>query len=241
MSRFASDQFRRTLWSPILDHKPTIDTPDDDFDSSTLDGKWTAVTGASGTVDLESRSNTNNIYDLSTRSGWLLLQTGVDGTSDSVALRQDYTLPDGASIIAAYAPAINIDGTPGFAANQHRAELAINDNDTARDSGNFQLLVVRTDASNIVVEAFDGATAYRYTAAMVPMVYLRIVRSNLTYYHYISTNGGASWHSIGNGYTESSALSNLWIFANAEAAFGGPSPVHAVDWIRQGTNNLDPW
>jgi hypothetical protein len=56
-------------WSPILDHKPgAADTPDDEFDSTTLDGKWTAVSGSSGTVDLAETGEVTK-YDLTTRPG----------------------------------------------------------------------------------------------------------------------------------------------------------------------------
>ena len=73
--------------------KTATDTPDDEFDTGSLDGKWTAVSGSSGTVDL--LGTTGSTYDFTTRSGELLMQ-GYNGAA--VELRQDYTLPDGNSI-----------------------------------------------------------------------------------------------------------------------------------------------
>jgi hypothetical protein len=242
-------------WSPILDYKPTTDTPDDEFDSTTLDAKWTAVSGSAGTVDFLELGNVTK-YDLATRPGWLLLQAGADGTSRNIDLRQDFTLPDGASIVAAVSPsAVFADvssGSPAYGISDGELNIGIllNGDDanpyTSTTTGYAYLLATEMDAGEIEVNFFvtnnTPTTQINSESILTPVggiVYLRIVRSGTTYYGFYSVDG-SSWVNMGSG-DAGAAQTNLWITARNGAAMTDPIPIQAVDWIRQGTNNLDPW
>lgn len=249
-------------YSPILDIKgSTDDPPDDEFDDTSgmsgpvngLDAKWTAVAGSSGTVSLLETGNVAK-YDLTTRAGWLLLQTGSDG-SQSVELRQDFTLADGDSIILAIAPAILYDqdsgNNHGLANNDHIIGVYMNADDAAPDTNTtagsvrmeietdvggaeFSYVVQNTSSSNIIFSESHSPPP------LGGMVYLRIARSGSTYYGFYSVDG-ATWSPMGGGSPSGTALNNLWIYVANAAAMGDPVPIQAVHWIRQGSNSFDPW
>jgi hypothetical protein len=230
-------------YSPILEVKASSDTPDDDFSSGSLAGKWTAVNGASGTVDLLEAGTTISRYDLSTRSGWLLVQVGKN-SGQAVRLRQDYTLPDGNSIILA--ATIGMQGVSSGAGstvnNSYQFGIGLNSTDGTLQSGTWNELmsdaqggsssrILITDASS----TSDGSGDYTPGG----LGYFRVARSGLTYYYFYSTTG-VSWHPVGSR-TVASAFDNLWLFFECNATFAAPVPVIAVDWIRLGSNALDPW
>lgn len=240
---FASDRILRTLEPPTLEYKPTIDTPDDHFDDSALDAKWTVVAGSSGTVTLISTTN-QAIYDLTTEPETLLTQVGRNG-SQSVSLRQDYTLPDGASILTSF----DFGATTVATDDVNFALLSVNSDDAGPFNGtNGQKLQVYltqagTGGSGLRIFAFDGTTANSISAAWVlsPII-LRIARSSTTYYALASLTGGRSWISIGNGYSLGGAKDNFWIgHRNAASYTTGLVPITRWNWVRQGTNDLTPW
>lgn len=230
-------------YSPILDHKPTTDTLDDEFDSTTLDAKWTAVSGSVGTVNLLETGNVSK-YDLTTRPGWVLMQAGSAGT-EVVELLQDITLADGESVIAAFAPAALTD--VAIANNELLFGLSLNGNDTAWDNttttGAVQVLFdFDVDLATIDFGEFGGGGMVGVKTpigAWGHIVYLRITRSTLNYYGSYSMDG-STWVQLG-AEALSSAANNIWLFCESRAAYGDPVPIVAVDWIRQGTNGLDPW
>jgi hypothetical protein len=237
----ADDASNVASWSPILDYKPTTDTVDDEFDSGTLDAKWTAVTGSSGTVALDETAAIAK-YDLSTRSGWLLLQSDT-----SVELRQDFSVADSSSLIVAVGPPlVSHDGEPGITGNEMWFGLTINDNDTGHDSGNY--LQIRfdtvTNGYRILTRSEGGTIAATSTSTgkatilASNLTYLRITREGTAYRFYYSYDG-SSWTNVGST-TDSATFSNVWLWIEASSP-GDPTPIWAVDWIRQGTNALDPW
>lgn len=219
----------------IYSRKQSADTPDDEFESTTLNGKWTAVSGASGTVDLFEAGAVSK-YDLSTRPDWLLIQnTG----GQLFELRQDHTLADGASIVAAICPATGFDDA--IAADQKLVGISVNDSDAGYTSGNYSRIWVDTDAGSSQIVSFDSS-AVRTTAGSNPWgvtVFFRIARVGLVYHMFYSFNGYA-WCGMGST-TAGSAYSNIWIWADGLASDPDPVGIHAVKWVRQGTNNLDPW
>lgn len=232
-----------------LDHKPgSADTPDDDFTSGTLDAKWTPVAGASGTVaagTVSLLSTTNqSIYDLATRPGTLLTQVGRDGAR-TASFRQDYTLPDNSSIVVSVCPALGFDGS--IANDEMDLVLAVNSDNTSWSSGtNGQklYLYVGTVASGGVVTLFasDGTTTHQLgTQLGVQPLLMRIARAGNVYTPFVSFNGGRSWNSIGPGFDLAGAKDNIWIAHANVGVSAGPVPVCAWDWVRQGSNNLDPW
>lgn len=232
-------------YSPILDHKPTTDTLDDEFDSTTLDGKWTAVSGSSGTVDLLETGEVEK-YDLTTRPGWLLMQAG-SVADQKVELRQDLTLADGASVILAISLTVSSDDNTGIGANELWAGISINDNDAGWDAGEYNALFFDVEVNGWRLLHYDGTSAFGATgpsgttasSPVTELIYLRFMRSGSVVYAFWSVDG-SSWMAMGSE-TRSATATNIWIFTESVAAASEPVPIVAVDWIRQGTNNLDPW
>lgn len=231
-----SNQFGR------IDYKTgSADTPDDDFDSGTLDAKWTVVTGASGTVDLLETGTTVAEYDLATRPGWMLMQAGRN-SGQEVALRQDYTVPDGNSILCAVAVSYGAGTTTGIN-NATQIRLALNDNNTSSRSGNYVEMAVDSQASTaprVYVVSSVGAD-FAGAGLAVRVVFFRIARSGLVYYPFFSEDG-STWTPCGSR-TFGSALDNVWIRVECLGTItsGCPVPIVAYDWVRLGTNSLDPW
>lgn len=233
-------------WSPILDHKPTTDTPDDEFDSTTLDAKWTAVTGSSGTVSLLETGEVQK-YDLASRPGWLLMQAG-SAANQKVELRQDFTLADGDSIQVAISLNSSSDGDMGIGADELWCGIALNDNDTGYDAGEYNALFLNVSTNIIRLLHYDGTTVFGSTSPFadkgisIPIghvIYLRFARSGSTVYAFWSADG-SSWMAMGSE-ARTATATNIWLFKESVAAASEPVPIVAVDWIRQGTNNLDPW
>lgn len=236
---FASAQFQR-IWS--LDYKPTVDDIDDEFNTSTLNSKWTAVDGTAGTVTLRD-TGTTGIYDLATRPGTLLMQIGA-AANDSVLLRQDATLADGASVVVSLAG--GFDWVAAISSNEFAVGLGLNDTDTGVEDGDDLQFILDADAGLVTIDGVHSgrsadigvADAGREYGGGDP-IYLRIVRSTLTYHLHWSYGKGSSWNYKGSR-TVSTALNNLWLFAEARATITN-SMVIAVDWFRQGGNAFDPW
>jgi hypothetical protein len=236
-------------WSPILDYKSTTDTPDDEFDSTTLDAKWTAVTGSSGTVDLLETGEVQK-YDLTTRPGWLLMQAG-SAANQKVELRQDWTLGDGESIIVAMSFNTAAIDDDTIANNELWAGISINDNDAGYDAGEWHALFFDVNEGGWRLIHFDDASFTHGTTVpsavntdniggpIAQLVYFRFARSG-SVVHAFWSHDGTSWMSMGSD-TPTATATNLWIFVESLAAANEPVPIVAVDWIRQGTNNLDPW
>lgn len=207
-------------------------TPDDEFGSGTLNVKWTAVEGGSGTVDLWENSNVEE-YDLTTRPGWLLMQAG-RATTQNVQLRQDYTLGDGDAIIARFAPAIQ-----GSGVNNHfQCSLALNDSDTSYVSGTWAYIA--QDSQNgggirLLMYSGTGAGAERGTTLdMLPGdVWVGYRRSGTDYTSFVSLNGGDSFIVMGTA-SHGVAFDNVWLSCNTSATQSSarPVPFAGWDWIR---------
>ena len=217
--------------------KTTVDTPDDEFSSGTLDGKWTVVDGGSGTVNLLATSTTG-IYDLATRSGTMLIQSTI---SNELALRQDYTLPDGNSIIMSCSFGYNQNGSP--ANSEANLRLCINNSDTTPQSGNYEDFGILVFGGVVFINVWNGSAAIQDQHSLLPFdnrIYLRISRSSLDYSFFWST-GGTVWLPVGTR-TAGSAYNNVWI-----GSFGlgnttsPPIATQAIHWIRLGSNSYDPW
>lgn len=228
-------------------YKITADTPDDEFDSTSLAGKWTAVSGSSGTVNLLETGNVAR-YDLTTRPGWLLMQVGSTATQE-VLLRQDYTIPVDSSIVVAVLPSINGETAT---ADELQIGISLNSNDTDFDAGatSYAFYAVEMDTVPDIQTISVGQSAGgsgRVLAAgtwgMSPIgqvVYLRIARdSNNWYYPSFSFNGFV-WQPLGASQF-TNPHDNLWIFARNAATSGAPVPIQAVAWVRLGGVGIDPW
>lgn len=224
--------------------KSTADTPDDNFPTSTLDAKWTVVNGSSGTVSYLESGNVAK-YDLATRPGEMLIQVGSAATQQ-VHLRQDYTLPDGASIVAAITPAIHFGA---YTSDELQIGISLNNDDTT-PFGTTALTFYAVEVDTLpdtqtVISGNSGGTSTvtlastQRTPAYGDTIFLRISRAALFYFPAISYDG-RSWAHFG-GTSYASALTNVWIFARNAGTTGTPVPIQAVRWFRQGTNGIDPW
>lgn len=222
--------------------KSSADTPDDDFDGTSLDVKWTAVDGGAGTVSLLAGAGAG-IYQVGGRNGWIQFLVGTS-SGDGVTLRQDYTLPDGACIVAPLA--FSIDWAAQPANNEVWLGIGVNDNDggiTAGAAGQTALVFFDTDANGWRTLAYDGSAVIgvdRTTrTAIAPMAYFRISRSGLNYDIFASSHG-YSWTYLGRK-TMSSAANNVWLFAECRATMAN-RVVCGCPWFRQGTAlTPDPW
>lgn len=221
------------------------DPPDDEFDDTTgmsgaingLDAKWTAVAGTEAAVSLLESGNVAR-YDLDTIPGKLLLQVG-GATTNTVELRQDYTLADGDAVVLAVSPAISEHNVN----NDIWLGLALNSTDTGyADGASSQKLSLHFENNGEpTILLFDGSTAF-HDQSFVPLttMFLRISRSGLTYYGHYSPDGHA-WQPAGSK-TFASALTNLWIFKECNTNFAGLPPISMFHWIRKGSGSaVDPW
>jgi len=218
----------------------TVGTPssmDDEFDSGSLDVKWTAVQGSSGTINLLQTSSTA-IYDLTTRSDAICFQAGPT-SGNYVYLRQDYTLPSTYSIVAALAPAWPLDAS--MAANEMQFGITLNSTDSSPQSGDYAYLFADSQTLACHIRYYDN-TNLGYTPTQgvnMGITYLRIARSGLNYYGFTSFDGRA-WTYLGKK-TVSSQFTNVWIISACKYTNTSVVPVGTMYWIRQGGNGLDPW
>lgn len=228
------------LFDLLHSTKASSDTPDDEFDSETLDGKWTVVGGATlGTVDLMEAGNVSK-YDLVSRPGWLLMQAGAN-TSQVVSLRQDYTMADAESIVAAVA--FSVTDPEGIANNELPIAIGVNDSDVSWYAGLHFHVGLETDATQLNIKSWQRGTAVYGSMANVQIgsvFFLRIVRSGTIFHGFVSTDGSA-WVNVGSLNMTAGMPNNLWLFVQPFATNETPVPIIAVKWFRSGTNNLDPW
>lgn len=226
--------------------KASADTPDDEFPGTSLDGKWTVVDGSAGSVSLLGTSGAG-VYEVGERDGWLSMMLGT-ASGDSVVLRQDYTLPDGNSIVAAMA--YGIDNVASLSNNEILMGIGVNDNDGGIYSGatgQTLLAIMDTQADAARFIALEGSAdplgstpgADISEAAAVGLFFVRIDRDGLNYHAFFSMDGWA-WGYLGVK-TMSTAANNVWLFATCEATMANRVTVGCA-WFRQGTAlSLDPW
>jgi len=195
--------------------KTADDPPDDEFEADTLDGKWTLVDGASGTVDLI--GNAGNIYDLSTRR----------------------------SIILAVSPAVTCDADGGGVSNNEvMIKLSLNDDDSGHTAGNSCVISIDCQTNGMRVLYYDGSNYYG-TGGTNDLVnfgqkfFLRILRDGTDYYGFYSLDC-ETWVSLYK-LSYGSALNNVWIAVDSGATVGTPVPIQAFDWIRLGDDKVCPW
>ena len=233
--------------NPLLVPKTTADDPpDDEFNDAAgmsgvtngLAAKWAVTAGAVGVVDLLETGDVAE-YDLTSRAEVMLTQAGNNG-AQAVKMRQDWTLPDGASINVAFS-------TPQFSANVFNAKrvgLVLNDSDADTRAGSWLELTTRTTSSGHNLQMTDGATTLQSAAGAMwgnaGITFLKFIRDGLDYYPFASLDG-VSWIPF-SPYTKAGAMTNMWIQDENAAAFGQePVPVTTWFWVRQGDNTLVPW
>lgn len=213
--------------------KQTADPVDDEFNTSTLDSKWNVTSGAQEAINLL-ETGTVNRFDLTSEPGALLVQT----KTTPFSMRQDVTIPDNSSII------LSISGTPNGPINDGdnmRMSISLNDNDTAYINGNYLELALEQDTDTFNVQGFKTGGTYTTvgdTFNVAETLYLRIMRSGLTYSAFVSTDG-TNWTYIYQ-VTTPNALDNVWIYVIGPTAYDY-APIVKFDWIRQANNSPSLW
>lgn len=232
-------------WTPMFDllhsQKDSADTPDDEFDATTLDAKWTVVDGGVGTIDpLLAGSGTTEVYDLTSRPGWMMMQAGTD---DVVTLRQDYTLPDGACMVVALEMTMELNAYSN--GDNQNIKMALNDSDAGIASGEQITVMIEQDTSGDLwqIQANSDSDAGGNSMPVdidlfSNLIYFRIMRETLTYTCFFSLDG-ITWTYLFAD-THATAATNVWIGMKGSSALT-KAAVGAFAWIRQGINDLDPW
>jgi hypothetical protein len=168
-----------------------------------------------------------------------LLQTH---ESNKVRLRQDYTLPDGNSIILAVSSAVWNDN--GVTGNEIQTGIALTA-DSTNHAPNDAILVLHDTTSTSVSQILcaDGNTTFGTSGNGViwgSVTYFRICRSGTTYYGFYSFDGLA-WSGLGSTTSGVGAYDRIWIWHASQGGTFNPNPISCVKWIRQGDNSVDPW
>ena len=218
--------------------KAVADLVDDNFDTDALATKWTATSGAPGTVNMFGQS-TSGVYDSTSKPNALLMQA----SSGGVTIRQDYTIPDGSCLIAKVSITGLADSASAWNNNEMGISVALNDNDTSPTSGAY--IYGQIDSESNAVRA----VAYASTGLIGEMPdlagysplkyhYYKIARSGTSYTVYVSFDGH-SWNPFGTA-AVGTVLNNVWISYTSTAGTVA-TPIAEIDWVRQGTNSIVPW
>ena len=218
--------------------KDSADTPDDEFPPGALNAKWTAVSGSAGTVDFQEAGASIEKYEVHASENLLMMQVGHAG-GEKVELRQDFTLADGDSMIAAISPAIQFDGASSPTNNELNFGFSLNTSDVSYDTGDFALLYGDTDTQDFLWKLFDGSSVLaQWPGEHDPqLAFLRVNRNGLDYSFWISLDG-ASWQFM-NTITAAAEYTNFWLVAFCNSAsLVIPVPVQIVHWVRQGDNTI---
>tara|TARA_R110000782_G_scaffold34955_1_gene83714 strand:- start:116 stop:922 length:807 start_codon:yes stop_codon:yes gene_type:complete len=231
--------------------KSSADTIDDDFDSTTLNGRWTVVDGTSGTVDNGLASTgEQKIYDLTSVSGFLAMQPHRVSTTQNIELRQDYTLGVGESVVIKMFTAAQVSSNT---ANEVVLGVWLNDSDAAPGTGGrcFLAFTINTDGWEIKGSYTSGAgstatstwgdTGSEWAFNGAPM-YLRFNRLTSTVYSLQVSLSGNSWTSM-KRFTSDTTFSNIWIrcYSAATIPSNQSVPIQLIDYIRLGSTDLKPW
>lgn len=242
----ASDIEGGTAFPSLLTStKASADTPDDDFPGTGLDGKWTAADGTASTITLLKATGAG-IYQVGLIDSWLHMLLGT-ANGDSVDLRQDYTLPDGACLVAAlFIGPDNAGASGGIANNEFQVGIGVNSTDSAHDAGTFFYCAFDAQASaNVRVLSFDGTTVFGQapdSPAYSRALFVRIDRVGLVYHAFWAplTMGYPAWEYLGSK-TLGAAANNIWLFGQCGATAANRINV-GVPWFRQGTAlAVKPW
>lgn len=216
----------------------------DEFDAGTLDAQWTITNAASGTVDLVGNPATP-VYDLSTRSGCLLIQAD-GGTGDGyVILTVADTLADGEQIIAScLSPEV-----PGTDNNQNRIGIGVADGpdpDQGASGDDYKMLYYDgSDAGHVKVfgtiggsSTTDGTLLHASPAGR--RCYFRIARDGSNYRFFYSVDGTV-WAFVGS--TSLAATHTFLVCGkNSSTSEFAVAPIYGFEWVRHVANHdYDPW
>lgn len=221
---------------------------DDDFNSTSLDVKWTVVGGGiAGTANLVNESAlANSIYDLTSIPGRLLLQNR--GGDTTFGIRASYTLPQNRSVILKFSPTITFNEVDN---NSPMLTLSLTDSTTDPEAGtNRVYLIMDPGASELRILTAGTVGGFSDTtfATSMPLgglsdtMYFRICRSNLVTNKFITmfSINGNSW-TIMNNFTLAGTPNILWIANQCDSAYTTfPTPIQTVYWVREYSNDVIP-
>lgn len=220
--------------------KSTTDTIDDDFSETTLNGKWTVVGPTAGTVTLQ--GSNSNVYDLESMPGYLLMQHQYNSTA---AFRQDYTLGDGESFIAAFIP--NYQHSRTVTNYEYQVGISINNSDVGQQNGDYWIFIVNPKETSDMasIDDYNGSvtrSSASHTLNAGEKIYLRLDRIGTTFYFLFSFTG-ETWTFLGSRNEPSITYDNIWIFSNtiSDDSNVNLAPIQAWDWVRLGTTDFYPF
>ena len=231
--------------------------PNDTFDTnsvvgSTLNGKWDIVSGSVGTVNPIYPNSTTPTLDISSNPLGLAVQV----EDNSVALRQDYELANGDSIILTLAPAVN---PASNVEDEIKVGIRLNSNDNAPTYGNgkgyvgLELVAIedswlyesisKNSLGAIVQHSLLGGNSDQESIMNGMEVEFRISRvdfnGNAEYHTSLRTNGG-TWIPIKKMHTGLGTLDNIWItfLSYTSSPSGNILPTQLVYDIRFETTGI---
>jgi hypothetical protein len=212
----------------------------DEFDTNTLDAKWTVIasttTPAAGTADPYANPSTG-IYDLTTRSNGMLVQPRQNsGSVDDVLLRQSGALANGESLVFSFGmPDIGTSVADGMIVG-----LALSTNSTYDSSGTWRAMLVR-GTTNYKFDFYTGSAATvtnlrNYGTQSAPVLlgrrtYLRVTRRNTNDYWWMASFDGMNWIHLTKD-TTSTSFSYVFLHARYNAAAPTMFPVFSFNWLR---------
>jgi len=231
--------------------KTTADTIDDEFDSTSLNARWTVVDGTSGTVDpFLASTGERKIYDLASVPSYLALQPHRVSTTQSIKLRQDYTLGVGECVIMKLFTAAQVSSN---STGEITVGLWLNDDDSdpGADGRCYLAFTVNTDGWELIASYTSGAgstvastwgdTGSEWAYNGAPL-YFRMTRVTSSVYVLQISMNGLSWTSM-KRFTSDTTFNNIWIRAHSSATIPSNQsvPIQLIDWIRLGNDEIIPW
>lgn len=212
----------------------------DEFASGTLDGQWTAVGMVSGTAAILTANPTDSVYDLSTRSGTLLVQLK---PADQAYLRADSFIASGEQIIVSIS--VPAPGDLAGANNSMWVGIGYNDNDTDPYAGADAQLIWdgAGDQRMLFMHSGGGGTVgeFDWGAPVGRRAYYRFIRDSDTVYGYFSIDGTV-WSPLNSTTVGVSTANNFWLVFDSNSIAFDHAPIVAVNWVRHVANqSFDAW
>lgn len=209
----------------------------DEFASGTLDAQWTTAV-SSGTIDFPGQPATSR-YDLSSRSGTLLLQPAFStSAAQNVDLRVADDIASGESLVLSVAlPVAAKESTATYTS----IGFYLNSSTTSPSTGTHQAfrVIIRdtaTASGAATVQMLTNAGSQKTFGTDITSrrIYLRVTRKTVgatDSFVWMYSVDGIVWTVV--HLTTAASFTQMWIQAlvNTQAA-GGTSPVFPVNWVR---------
>jgi len=214
---------------PFPDVPPTSPhTEDDEFDSASLNAKWTVVgTAPSG----------GNSYDIDTTApSWLYLHGNGSGGNDGLYISQTYA--PGAGVAFQVTAKFSVMGNKDYIG----AFLWLTDNNTP-SNGYRMGLEHRSGNPQLYVDYISGGSFTYGTQTLDPKVlggtiYLKVTRTSGGTWRFFYSYNGISWSPMGAGISPvSPTVGKLILSVEGGGSTGDPYFV-GCDWVRRDWVNI---